>query len=201
LLDVVSNAKPSVLIGVSGQAGAFSEQVVRAMAEHSKRPVIFPLSNPTSRAEATPEDLEAWTGGRAVIGAGSPFSPLTRDGVKFTVDQTNNSYIFPGVGLGAIAVRAARISDQMFMAAAKALAASSPARSNPKNNLLPPVTSLRDVSLTVALAVALQAHKEGLTKGIHTDEIEALIRAKVWTPHYVPYRRTTRTAAQASDRC
>ena len=189
LLDVVRNAKPTVLIGVSGQAGAFSEPVVRAMAEHNKRPVIFPLSNPTSRAEATPIDLEAWSEGRAVIGTGSPFPPLDRDGVKFKVDQTNNSYIFPGVGLGAIAVKATRISDTMFMTAAKALAAVSPARNDPNANLLPPVTALREVSITVALAVALQAHKEGLTKGIKTDEIEGLIRAKVWAPHYVPYSR------------
>jgi len=189
LLDVVRNVKPTVLIGVSGQGGAFSEPVVRAMAECNKRPVIFPLSNPTSREEATPEDLEAWTEGRAVIGTGSPFPPLTRDGVKFRVDQTNNSYIFPGVGLGVIAVRATRVSDQMFMAAAKALAAVSPAKDNPKHNLLPPVSSMRDVSTTVALAVALQAHKEGLTKGIRTEDIEGLIRSKVWTPHYVPYTR------------
>src|SRR5271157_2414064 len=189
LLDVVRNAKPTVLIGVSGQAGAFSEPVVRAMAECNKRPVIFPLSNPTSREEATPKDIEAWTEGRAVIGTGSPFPPLTRDGVKFRVDQTNNSYIFPGVGLGVIAVRATRVSDQMFMAAAKALAAVSPAKDNPRHNLLPPVSSIRAVSTTVALAVALQAHKEGLTKGIRTEDIEGLIRAKVWTPHYAPYTR------------
>jgi malate dehydrogenase (oxaloacetate-decarboxylating) len=189
LLDVVRNAKPTVLVGVSGQAGAFSEPVVRAMAEHNKRPVIFPLSNPTWRAEATPEDIEAWSAGRAVIGTGSPFPPLTRKGVKFNVDQTNNSYIFPGVGLGAIAVQAARVSDQMFMVAAKALAAASPARDDPKKNLLPPVTSLREVSVTVALAVALQAHREGLAEGVHTDEIEGLIRSKVWTPRYVPYSR------------
>jgi len=189
LLDVVRNAKPTVLIGVSGQAGAFSEPVVRAMAEHNRRPIIFPLSNPTSRAEATPEALEAWSDGRAVIGTGSPFPPLTRDGIKFKVDQTNNSYVFPGVGLGAIAVRASRVSDQMFMAAAKALAAASPARSDPKKNLLPPVTSLRDVAVTVALAVALQAHKDGLTKGIYTDAIEGLIRSKVWTPRYAAYSR------------
>ena len=189
LLDVVRNAKPTVLIGVSGQAGAFSEPVVRAMAEINKRPVIFPLSNPTSRAEATPEDLQAWTDGRAVIGTGSPFPPLERNGVKFKVDQTNNSYIFPGVGLGAIAVRASRVSDQMFMAAAKALAAASPARDDPTKSLLPPVTSLREVSVTVALAVALQAHKEGLTQGVDTDQIDGLIRSKIWTPHYVPYNR------------
>jgi malate dehydrogenase (oxaloacetate-decarboxylating) len=189
LLDVVRNAKPTVLIGVSGQAGAFSEPVVRAMAEINKRPVIFPLSNPTSRAEATPEDLQAWTDGRAVIGTGSPFPPIERNGAKFKVDQTNNSYIFPGVGLGAIAVKASRVSDQMFMAAAKALAAASPARNDPNKNLLPPVTSLREVSITVALAVALQAHKEGLTQGVETDQIDGLIRNKVWTPHYVPYNR------------
>lgn len=190
LLDVVRNAKPTVLIGVSGQAGAFSEPVVRAMAENNQRPVIFPLSNPTSRAEATPADLQAWTDGRAVIGTGTPFAPLERNGVKFKVDQTNNSYIFPGVGLGAIAVKATRVTDQMFMAAAKALAAVSPARNDPGKNLLPPVTALRDVSVTVALAVALQAHKEGLTSGVETDQIEGLIRSKVWTPHYVPYIRT-----------
>ena len=189
LLDVVRNAKPTVLIGVSGQAGAFSEPVVRAMAEINKRPVIFPLSNPTSRAEATPDDLQAWTDGRAVIGTGSPFPPIERNGAKCKVDQTNNSYIFPGVGLGAIAVKASRVSDQMFMAAAKALAAASPARDDPTKSLLPPVTSLREVSITVALAVALQAHKEGLTQGVDTDQIDGLIRNKVWMPHYVPYNR------------
>ena len=190
LLDVVRNAKPTVLIGVSGQAGAFSEPVVRAMAENNARPVIFPLSNPTSRAEATPADLEAWTEGRAVIGTGSPFPALDRNGAKFKIDQTNNSYIFPGVGLGAIAVRASRVSDQMLMAAAKAVAAQSPARGNATKNLLPPVTSLRDVAVTVALAVAMQAHKEGLTQGVDTDQIEARIRSKVWTPHYASYQRT-----------
>jgi malate dehydrogenase (oxaloacetate-decarboxylating) len=186
---VVRNAKPTVLIGVSGQAGAFSEPIVRAMAEHNKRPIIFPLSNPTSRAEATPQDIEDWTQGRAIIGTGSPFPPLTRDGAKFKVDQTNNSYIFPGVGLGVIAVDATRISDGMMMVAAKALAAASPTKGDPKANLLPPVTALRNVAETVALAVALQAHKEGLTKGIQTDQIEGLVRAKIWSPHYLPYTR------------
>jgi malate dehydrogenase (oxaloacetate-decarboxylating) len=194
LLDVVRNAKPTVLIGVSGQAGAFSEPIVRAMAEHNERPIIFPLSNPTSRAEATPQDIEDWTEGRAIVGTGSPFPPLTRNGQKFKVDQTNNSYIFPGVGLGAIAVHATRISDGMMMAAAKALAGASPTRQNPKANLLPPVSSLRDVSVMVALAVALQAHKEGLTKHVETDQIEGLVRAKIWSPHYEPYTRI-KTAA------
>jgi malate dehydrogenase (oxaloacetate-decarboxylating) len=189
LLDVVRNAKPTTLIGVSGQPGSFSEPIVRAMAEINRRPVIFPLSNPTSRAEATPEDIQRWSHGRAVIGTGSPFPPLVRDGGPFKVDQTNNSYIFPGVGLGVIAVRARRLTDTMFMAAAKALAALSPARNDPANNLLPPVTALREVSIAVARATALQARKEGLTD-LAEDEIDAAIHAKMWSPKYLPYRRT-----------
>ena len=194
LLDVVENAKPTVLIGVSGQPGGFSETVVRAMAEHNRRPVIFPLSNPTSRAEATPEDLESWTEGRAVIGTGSPFPPLIRDGARFKIDQTNNSYIFPGVGLGAVAVKARHISDAMFVAAAKALAAASPAAGNPEDNLLPPVTELRHVAFAVALATAIEAHREGLTQGVETDQIEAAIRAKMWSPRYLSYRRAEDSA-------
>jgi len=190
LLDVVRNAKPTALIGVSGQGGAFSEKIVRAMGEHNKRPIILPLSNPTSRSEATPEDLEEWTEGSAVIGTGSPFAPVMRAGARFRVDQTNNSYVFPGAGLGVIAMQARRVSDRMFMAAAKALAEQSPARLNPNMNLLPPVSSLRDNSVALALAVALEAHREGVTDpGVSTDAIEGLIRAKVWTPHYVPYSR------------
>jgi malate dehydrogenase (oxaloacetate-decarboxylating) len=189
LLDVVKNAKPTTLIGVSGQPGSFSESVVRGMAETNRRPVIFPLSNPTSRAEATPSDVQRWSQGRAIVGTGSPFPPLERDGRPFKVDQTNNSYIFPGVGLGAIAVQASRITDTMFMAAAKALAAMSPARNDTAGNLLPPVTALREISIAVARAVALQAIKEGLTPDIGEDEIDAAIAAKMWTPRYLPYRR------------
>ena len=189
LADVMRNAKPTTLIGVSGQPGAFSEPIVRLMAEINRRPVIFPLSNPTSRAEAAPQDLERWSEGRAVIGTGSPFAPLMRGGRPFKVDQTNNSYIFPGVGLGAIAVQASRITDAMFMAAAKALAALSPARQDPNGNLLPPVTELRQISIAVARAVAVQAIKEGLTPGIDEDEIDAAIAAKMWSPRYLMYRR------------
>ena len=188
-LDAVRNAKPTTLIGVSGQPGSFSEQIVRAMAENNSRPVIFPLSNPTSRAEATPSDIARWSNGRAVVGTGSPFPPLVRDGQEFKVDQTNNSYIFPGVGLGVIAVQARRLTDTMFMAAAKALAAMSPARNDTGSNLLPPVTALREVSIAVALATALQARKEGLTD-LAEDQIEAAIHAKMWAPMYLPYQRT-----------
>ena len=189
LLDVVWNAKPTTLIGVSGQPGSFSEPIIRAMAEINHRPVIFPLSNPTSRAEAAPDDIQRWSHGRAVVGTGSPFPPLVRDGRPFKVDQTNNSYIFPGVGLGVIAVRARRLTDTMFMAAANALAALSPARHDTGSNLLPPVTALREVSIAVARATALQARKEGLTD-VAEDKIDAAIRAKMWSPKYLPYRRT-----------
>jgi malate dehydrogenase (oxaloacetate-decarboxylating) len=191
LLDVIRNAKPTTLIGVSGQPGSFSEQVVRGMAEINRHPVIFPLSNPTSRAEATPADIQRWSEGRAIVGTGSPFPPLTRDGRPFKIDQTNNSYIFPGVGLGAIAVQATRITDTMFMAAAKALAAMSPAKNDKRGNLLPPVTALREISIEVARAVALQARREGLACEIDEDEVDAAIAAKMWTPRYLPYRRTT----------
>lgn len=186
LLDVVRNARPTVLIGVSGVAGAFGEPVVRAMAACNERPVIFPLSNPTSRAEATPADIEAWTDGRALMGVGSPFPTILRGGVRFKVDQTNNSYIFPGVGLGVLAVGAARVSDGMFMAAAKALAKSSPARDNARHNLWPPVSALREVATNVAFAVAMQAHKEGHVPSVSVDQIEERIRAKIWTPRYFP---------------
>jgi malate dehydrogenase (oxaloacetate-decarboxylating) len=138
-----------------------------------------------------PADIQRWSQGRAVIGTGSPFPPLMRDGRPFKVDQTNNSYIFPGVGLGAIAVQADRITDAMFMAAAKALAAMSPAKNDTGSNLLPPVTALREISIAVARAVALQALKEGIACDIAEDEIDAAIAAKMWTPRYLPYRRSS----------
>ena len=189
LLDVVVNARPTVLIGVSGQPGVFSEAVVRAMARNVERPVIFPLSNPTSRSEASPTDLLAWTDGRAIIGTGSPFPPVERNGKYIQIDQTNNSYIFPGIGLGVIASRASYISDAMFMASARALAETSPARLNPEANLLPSVDSMREVSFLVALAVARQAQFEGVAEPCEEGILETRIRAMMWEPKYLSYRR------------
>ena len=166
---------------------AFTETAVRAMAKHNERPIIFPLSNPISCAEAKPADVERWSEGRALIGCGSPFPPITRGGVPFRVAQTNNSYIFPGVGLGAIAAQARRISDAMFMAAARALAALSPSRRDPKANLLPPVTALHDVAVAVAVAVGKQAQADGLAA--YRGDVEQAARGKMWTPKYLPYRR------------
>jgi malate dehydrogenase (oxaloacetate-decarboxylating) len=164
---------------------------VRAMAKNVKRPVIFPLSNPTERSEAIPADLEAWTEGRAVIATGSPFPPLKRGGKEFRIDQNNNAYVYPGIGLGAIAVRARRISDGMFLAAANAVAAQSPAKRDPDANLLPPLTEIRNLSFKVALAVARQAQKEGCAD-LSEEATAAAIRTKMWEPVYAPYRRIAR---------
>jgi malate dehydrogenase (oxaloacetate-decarboxylating) len=191
LYDVVSNVRPSVLIAVSGQAGAVTEPVVRAMAKHVARPIIFPLSNPTSRAEATPEQLMAWTEGRAIIGTGSPFPPLKWKGKVMPVDQTNNSYIFPGFGLGVLAAHAKRITDSMFMAAARALAELSPTRHDRNGRLLPPVSELRAVALSIAEAVARQAQKDGVAPAMEPDVLAARIRALVWEPVYRRYRRAS----------
>jgi malate dehydrogenase (oxaloacetate-decarboxylating) len=189
LLDVMNNAKPTTLIGVSGQAGAFSERVVRAMARGVARPVIFPLSNPTLRSEASPQDLLAWTEGRAIVGTGSPFPRVMRAGHLVKVDQTNNSYIFPGVGLGVLAVEARRVTDRMFEVAARTLASASPAKTDPSATLLPPVTDLRRVAVLVARAVARQARAEGLCDPLDDAQIDARIDAKMWEPSYPPYRK------------
>jgi malate dehydrogenase (oxaloacetate-decarboxylating) len=199
LADVVNNAQPTVLIGVSGQSGAFSDSVIRSMATSVRHPIIFPLSNPTSRTEATPQDLMAWTDGRAIIGTGSPFPPLLKNGSFVRVDQTNNSYVFPGLGLAVTAVRARHISDAMLMAAARALAELSPARRDTSANLLPPVTEARDISVHVAVAVALQARKEGLAETQDAGDLLKTIQSQIWNPVYRPYRREARMMRADED--
>ena len=189
LAEVIANARPTVLIGTSGQPHAFTEPMMREMARHVRRPIIFPLSNPTQRSEATPQELAAWTEGRAVIGTGSPFPPLDRNGREFRVDQTNNAYVYPGIGLGAIAVKARRISDAMFLAAARVMAELSPARHDRDANLLPPLVALREISFHVAVAVATQAIAEGLANPLSEENIAAAVRAKMWDPVYGTYRR------------
>lgn len=186
--DVVAKVRPTALIGVSGQAGAFGEPMVRSMAAHCERPVIFPLSNPTSRSEATPEHLMAWTNGRALIGTGSPFKAVERHGRLIPIVQTNNSYIFPGLGLGVLAAEARRVTDRMFMAAARALAELSPAIREPGGRLLPPVEDLRAVSRVIARAVARQAVADGVAPAREDDALEARIARHVWEPVYRAYR-------------
>lgn len=188
LLDVVRNVQPTVLIGVSAQQGAFTEEVVRTMAKNTARPVIFPLSNPTSHSEATPQDIIDWTDGRALIGTGSPFAPVKINGKEVHIDQTNNSYIFPGLALGIIASHAKRVSDAMIKAAALALAARSPAREDKEANLLPPLSSLRIISLDVAKAVGKQAIAEGLA-GVDEAGFVKELAANIWEPVYKTYIR------------
>jgi malate dehydrogenase (oxaloacetate-decarboxylating) len=181
LADVVRNARPTVLIGVSGQGGTFTEDVVRMMAAYTDRPVIFPLSNPTSKSEATPQQLLDWTDGRALIGTGSPFEPANVNGRKVPIDQTNNSYIFPGLALGVISSQARRVSDEMIKTAALTLADLSPVRT-----LLPPLEDIRSVSRKVAIAVGRKAMQEGLSD-LDEDQFEAALQANIWEPVYVPY--------------
>ena len=182
-----------MLIGTSGQPGALSQSIVRSMAEHVRRPVILILSNPTERAEATPQDIDAWTEGRAIIGSGSPFPPLKRNGKDFRVDQTNNAYVYPGIGLGAIVADAQRISDRMFLAAARTAAEFSPAKHDPAANLLPPLVEIRQLSFHVALAVAKQAQAEGLADSLSEEALVDAVRDKMWEPRYARYRRLYRT--------
>jgi malate dehydrogenase (oxaloacetate-decarboxylating) len=189
LPEVVANARPTVLIGTSGQPHAFSEAVVRTMARNTQRPIIFPLSNPTGRSEATPQDLLAWTEDRAVVGTGSPFPPIIRKGHPFRIDQVNNSYVFPGVGLGAIAIKARHISEGMFLAAARGIADLSPARRDPHANLLPPLAESRAISLKVAIVVAEQAAREGLAGRLAKEDLDAAVKSMMWEPIYWTYRR------------
>lgn len=185
LLDVVKNAHPTLLIGVSGQGGVFTEEIIRTMAAHVERPIIFPLSNPTSRSEAVPADLIRWTNARAIIGTGSPFGNVDVDGKIYRVDQTNNCYIFPGLGLGLIAVKAKIVTDRMFMAAAIALSECAPA----SGNILPPLAQIRDVSLHVAIAVAKEAISAGVAGYIPSEPIEKYLTEYRWFPEYLPYKK------------
>ena len=186
--DVVKHVHPTVLIGTSGQRGAFTEEIVREMAKHVVRPVIFPLSNPTSKCEATPAELFAWTNGRALVATGSPFAPVNHEGHLIKIGQCNNAFIFPGVGLGVIAAGARRVTDRMFSAAAGILSELSPALSDPNGSLFPPLESVREISYRVAIAVAREAVRAGLTR-MRLDSLENAVTTKMWIPQYVPLIR------------
>jgi malate dehydrogenase (oxaloacetate-decarboxylating) len=182
LAEVVTRGRPTMLIGTSTQPGAFTEALVTEMAAHVERPIIMPLSNPTSHSEARPADLIAWTQGRALIATGSPFEPVEYRGVTYQIAQANNALIFPGLGLGVTVCRARRVSDPMLAAAAQALADLSEANT-PGAPVLPPVTSLRAVSAAVAAAVARAAQDEGLA-GVPLDDPAAQVRRAMWEPAY-----------------
>jgi len=183
LAAVVRHVRPTALIGTSAQRGAFSEPVVREMARHVERPLILPLSNPTSCSEAEPADLVRWTGGRALVATGSPFAPVRHEGTLHVPGQANNVFVFPGVGLGAIVAGARELTDAMFLAAARAVAAGVSAERLRQGALFPPVSALRAVSRAVALAVARET-----TSGTGRDEeLVAAVDAAMWTPEYARY--------------
>ena len=182
LADIVRNVQPSVLIGTSGQAGSFTQEIVRDMAAHVDRPLILPLSNPTALAEAVPADLLAWTDGRAMIATGSPFPPVSHAGVAYTIAQANNALVFPGLGLGVAVSRATRVTDAMIAASAEAVASLSVVQIR-GDSLLPGVEDLRSVSSTVALAVAAAAQAEGVAERPLTRPVEQVFDA-MWQPVY-----------------
>ncbi|MFT6084941.1 MAG: malate dehydrogenase (oxaloacetate-decarboxylating) [Glaciecola sp.] len=191
LLDVIHCAKPDVLIGVSGQPGLFNEQVIRAMAQNSEKPIIFPLSNPSRQVEARPEQVIEWTDGNVVIATGSPFKSVEYKDRIYPIAQCNNSYIFPGIGLGVIAAKARLISDEMLMAASNALADASPMVNDPNGELLPPLTEIGNLSRKIAFAVAKIAMAQGLALPIPDEMLEQRIESNFWKPEYRTYKRVS----------
>ena len=184
LADVIANVPATILIGLSTAVGAFTEPIVREMARKTARPVIFPLSNPTARAEAKPEDLIRWTEGRALVATGSPYPPAVLGGRAWIISQCNNVFIFPAVGLGIAASGARRVSDGMLIAAATRLSEMSPALKDPAASLLPPLGELRGVAVEVACAVAEAAVREGLAPPATAEALRARVARSQWYPSY-----------------
>jgi len=191
LLETVRRVRPQILVGTTGVAGTFSEAVIRAMAQTAPRPVIMPLSNPTSAAEATPADILGWTDGKALVATGSPFEPVERYGLRHDIGQANNVFIFPGLGLGAIVAESRAVTDRMFLLAARTLADAVTADRRETGALYPPVSLLRSVSRSIAIAVAREAVESGLAGIAPTsdDDLDAMVDAAMWWPAYVPYER------------
>ena len=191
LLDVVVNAQPTILIGVSGQPGLFTKKIMEAVQIYCERPIVLALSNPTSQAEAQPVDILRWTSGKALIATGSPFAAVDMGNRHFEIAQCNNSYIFPGLGLGVISAKARRITDTMMMAASRALAQTSPTVKDGCGALLPPLQDIRQVSKLIALAVFKQAIIDGVAMPIPEELMIEKIEDNFWSPEYREYRRTS----------
>ena len=190
LADVIGKIEATILIGLSTVGGAFPEAVIREMARKVDRPIIFPLSNPTNKSEATAADLIHWTDARALIATGSPFAPVSYGARRIPIAQCNNVYIFPAIGLGVVASGANRLSDAMMLAAARALAANSPALKDPSASLLPPLTEVRKVAAEIAIAVGLEAQKSGFAPRMPEDELRKRVKAAQWTPAYPSFAAT-----------
>jgi malate dehydrogenase (oxaloacetate-decarboxylating) len=182
--DVVRNVHPTILLGTSAQAGAFTEEIVREMAKHVERPIIFPLSNPTSKSEATPADIFEWTGERALVATGSPFAPVATSRGLVRIGQCNNSFIFPGVGLGVIASGARRVTDAMFVAAARVLSTFAPSMHDENGALYPELEQVREISRSVALAVAVEAQNANLARITDLDLLAQNIDREMWRIGY-----------------
>ncbi|MFQ5679979.1 MAG: NAD-dependent malic enzyme [Gemmatimonadota bacterium] len=180
----VEALQPTVLIGVSGQPGTFTERVLRRMARANERPVVFALSNPTAKAECTAEEAYRWTDGRAVFAGGSPFAPVEWGGRTRVPGQGNNAYIFPGLGLGVLAVGSARVTEEMFLAAARCLAGLVDDATLDRGSVYPPLRRIREVSRTIAVAVAREAYAAGLARVPEPPDLEAHVRARMWEPEY-----------------
>lgn len=191
LLDVMYCAKPTVLIGVSGQKGLFTEQVIQAMQQSCARPIIFPLSNPSRNVEATPQQVIEWTHGQAIVATGSPFAPVVYEQRSYPIAQCNNSYIFPGVGLGVLAVKSNRISNEMIMAASQTLAESSPAVNGSGTDLLPPITEIANLSKRIAFAVGKVAQAQGHALEVSDEVLLERIENNFWHPRYRHYKRVS----------
>ncbi|WP_130804036.1 NAD-dependent malic enzyme [Acinetobacter ihumii] len=189
LLDVVKHAKPTVLIGVSGQPGLFTQEVIEALSQNAATPIVMPLSNPTSRVEAVPSDIIQWTKGQALIATGSPFAPVNYQGKLYNIAQCNNSYIFPGIGLGVIASGAKRVTNNMLMASSNALADCSPLLKDADADLLPPIADIQKVSRVIALKVAQAAIADGVAVPLTDEQIQSNIEKEFWQPEYRTYKR------------
>ncbi|WP_346268625.1 NAD-dependent malic enzyme [Psychrobacter sp. Ps6] len=191
LAQVVKQAEVTVLFGVSGQKGLFTQEVIEALCANTEHPIVLPLSNPTSRVEATPQEVMNWSRGKAIIATGSPFPPTTYNGQTFEVSQCNNSYIFPGIGLGVLAAQATSISDNMLMAASQALADISMEYEKVPGAILPPIKVIREISEKIAYAVAVQAVEDKLALPDTAENLQRRIEANFWLPEYRHYRRTS----------
>jgi malic enzyme len=188
LVETIRGFRPTILLGVSGTTGLFDEPVVRAMAQINEQPIVFPLSNPTSKSECTAEQAVAWSDGRAIVATGSPFAPVTSGGLTRRVGQCNNAFVFPGVGLGLWVGQVQRVTDAMFLDAAKALAREVTERDLAEGAVYPQLTRIRECSRGVACAVIRRAISEGHSTPRLLDDLDNTVRRAMWWPHYVPIR-------------
>jgi malate dehydrogenase (oxaloacetate-decarboxylating) len=189
LLDVVTHVKPTILIGCSAVTGAFNEEVIKTMATYTEHPIIMPLSNPSSLAEAQPADLLKWTGGKAIIATGSPYPNIVHEGKRYRIPLSNNAFAFPGIGLGIIAVKAKRLTDDILWAATQALSQCSPVHQDKTAPLLPSISETKMISFKIALAVAETARQQGLAQVSKDANLADLIRQTIWEPRYYPYHK------------